>query len=470
MQNDIQQSSQANQIDAIDMIDNVDEVDAADMLDVIHLKKTETLEDLASLDKDVRAIALQAKKASQRMVKINPADKQSFLIRLAQRLDQSQERILAANQKDLLQYLKQGKTTDYLYDRLKLDIKTIEKMSESVRQVAQLKEYIGEIYDVNVRPNGLKIGKMRAPIGVLAIIYEARPNVTIEAAVLSFKTSNAVILRGGKEAWHSNQILIQILQETLAEFKIDPNCIQTLPDASRTAFDLLLKHHDLIDLVIPRGGKGLIEHLLKTTRIPMIKHLDGVCHTYVDAFADLTQASDIAYNAKCQRYSTCNTMETLLIHEKVVNDLLKTLLPKYESQKVELRVEDDLYQKLKMLQYPFLQKAIENDWSSEYLAPILAIKIVKNLDEAILHINQYGSKHTDAIITESYSNALQFMQEVDSGSVMVNASTRFADGFEYGLGAEIGISNDKLHARGPVGLAGLCSEKYIVLGQGQVRE
>lgn len=426
------------------------------------------------LSLEIRKIAEQAKQALPELLKITPLQKTQVLEYLAHQLALKKQAIYDANQQDL-KNLETEKPieTDYFYDRLKITDKVIEQMQKSILQVAQLKEYIGEIRDINIRPNGLKIGQMRVPIGVLAMIYEARPNVTIEAAILAFKTSNAIILRGGKEAWHTNQLLTSLIHQSLAHFNITHFAVQTLPSPSRQDLDILIKQHDLIDLMIPRGGRGLIEYLMQASNIPMLKHLDGICHVYIDSDADIQKAINIAYNSKCHRYSTCNTMETLIIHQDVLKNspsFLVELCKLYQAQKVELRVEDELFEYLNnQIQYPYLKKANVEDWQTEYLAPILAIKVVNNLQAAITHINQYGSKHTDSIVTEHYSKSLEFLRFVDSASVMVNVSTRFADGFEYGLGAEIGISNDKLHARGPVGLEGLCSEKYIVLGDGQIR-
>lgn len=309
---------------------------------------------------------------------------------------------------------------------------------------------------------------MRVPLGVIGIIYEARPNVTVDAAGLCIKSGNATILRGGSEAIHCNQVLASLVREGLKHAGLPEQAVQVIETTDRAAVGELITMTEYVDVIVPRGGKGLIERLMRESKIPMIKHLDGICHIYIDDCADLEKAAEIAFNAKCQRYGTCNTMETLLVSKNVALEALSMLAKRYHDEEVELRCDEKAYEIL--YDYPYLARATEADWETEYLAPILSVRIVNNLDEAIGHINRYSSKHTDAIITENYSHALRFLREVDSSSVMVNASTRFADGFEYGLGAEIGISNDKLHARGPVGLEGLTSMKYVVLGHGEIRK
>jgi glutamate-5-semialdehyde dehydrogenase len=318
-------------------------------------------------------------------------------------------------------------------------------------------------------PSGINVGQMRVPLGVIGIIYESRPNVTIDAAALCIKSGNATILRGGSEALHSNQALARIVQEGLSHAGLPAQAVQVVNTADRAAVGELITMTEYVDVIVPRGGKSLIERLMNDARVPMIKHLDGICHTYVDVAADIEKAIKVCDNAKTQRYAPCNTMETLLVHADIAAQVLPDLCKIYQDKGVELRVDAPTKATLKTAGFTNLVDATEDDWSTEYLAPILSIKTVANVDAAIEHINHYGSAHTDAIVTENYSTAQRFLREVDSSSVMVNASTRFADGFEYGLGAEIGISNDKLHARGPVGLDGLTSLKYIVFGDGNIR-
>lgn len=317
------------------------------------------------------------------------------------------------------------------------------------------------------RPTGIQVGQMRVPLGVIGIIYEARPNVTVDAAGLCIKSGNATILRGGSEAIHCNQALAKLVNEGLAAAGLPADAVQIVETTDRAAVGELITMPQYVDVIVPRGGKGLIERLMRESTVPMIKHLDGICHVYIDDKADLKKALDICFNAKCHRYGTCNTMETLLVARSVAAAVLPELAKLYATKEVELRGDDEARAILQG--YPHLAAATEEDWSTEYLAAILSVKIVGDMDEAIDHINTYSSQHTDAIVTEDYSRAMRFLREVDSASVMINASTRFADGFEYGLGAEIGISNDKLHARGPVGLDGLTSLKYVVFGHGEVR-
>jgi glutamate-5-semialdehyde dehydrogenase len=327
---------------------------------------------------------------------------------------------------------------------------------------------VGEISDLKFRPSGIQVGKMRVPLGVIGIIYEARPNVTVDAAGLCIKSGNATILRGGSEAIHCNQALAKLVKEGLAGAGLPADAVQIVDTTDRAAVGELITMPQYVDVIVPRGGKGLIARLMQEATVPMIKHLDGICHVYIDDKADLQKALDVAFNAKCHRYGTCNTMETLLVAERIAAQVLPPLAKLYEAKQVELRCDPAATAIL--AGYPYLAQATEEDWSTEYLAPVLAVKVVADIDAAMTHINDYSSKHTEAIITEDYSRALRFLREVDSASVMVNASTRFADGFEYGLGAEIGISNDKLHARGPVGLEGLTSLKYVVFGHGEVRQ
>jgi len=340
-------------------------------------------------------------------------------------------------------------------------------MVEGLRQMVALPDPIGEISNMKFRPSGIQVGQMRVPLGVIGIIYEARPNVTVDAAGLCIKSGNATILRGGSEAIHCNRALAAIVAEGLAGAGLPELGVQVVDTTDRAAVGALVTMPQYVDVIVPRGGKGLIARLMAEATVPMIKHLDGICHVYIDAKADIAKALPIAFNAKCHRYGTCNTMETLLVDRAVAAAVLPKLAALYLEKQVELRADPEAHAILQG--YPHLARATEEDWSTEYLAPILAVKVVAGIDEAIEHINTWSSHHTDAIITEDYSDALRFLREVDSASVMVNASTRFADGFEYGLGAEIGISNDKLHARGPVGLEGLTSLKYVVFGHGEVR-
>jgi glutamate-5-semialdehyde dehydrogenase len=338
-------------------------------------------------------------------------------------------------------------------------------MLEGLRQVTALPDPIGTITDMSYRPSGIQVGKMRAPLGVVGIIYESRPNVTVEAASLCLKSGNACILRGGSEAIRANRVIAQCVREGLKQAGLPEDAVQVIDTTDRAAVGLLVAMPEFVDVIVPRGGKGLIERVAAEAKVPVIKHLDGICHVYVDDEADLQKAEAIAFNAKCHRYGVCNAMETLLVHEKVAAIFLPAVKKRYDEQQVELRGCEKTQKILTNI-----ATATVEDWSTEYLAPVLAIKIVQNLDEAMTHINDYGSHHTDSIVTENFTKARRFINEVDSSSVMVNASTRFADGFEYGLGAEIGISTDKFHARGPVGLEGLTSQKYVVLGDGHIRQ
>jgi glutamate-5-semialdehyde dehydrogenase len=341
-------------------------------------------------------------------------------------------------------------------------------MAEGLEQIVALPDPIGEISNMKYRPTGIQVGQMRVPLGVIGIIYEARPNVTVDAAGLCVKSGNATILRGGSEAIHCNQALAKLVKEGLAGAGLPADAVQIVETTDRAAVGELITMPQYVDVIVPRGGKGLIERLMKESKVPMIKHLDGICHVYIDDKADIDKALKIAFNAKCHRYGTCNTMETLLVARAIAPKILPELAKLYGTMDVELRADGEARKLL--AGYANLTAATEEDWRTEYLAAILAVKIVAGMDEAIDHINTYSSQHTDAIVTEDYTRAMRFLREIDSASVMVNASTRFADGFEYGLGAEIGISNDKLHARGPVGLEGLTSLKYVVFGHGEVRE
>jgi glutamate-5-semialdehyde dehydrogenase len=411
-------------------------------------------------------IGQAARKASRTMAKADTASKNRALALIAQAIRRDAALLTAANQQDLAAARAAG-LAEAMLDRLTLSDKAIATMAEGLEQIAALPDPIGEISNMKFRPTGIQVGQMRVPLGVIGIIYEARPNVTVDAAGLCIKSGNATILRGGSEAIHCNQALAKLVKEGLAGAGLPADAVQIVETTDRAAVGAMITMPQYIDVIVPRGGKGLIARLIEESTVPMIKHLDGICHVYIDDKADLSKALPIAFNAKCHRYGTCNTMETLLVARAVAAEVLPELAKLYADKEVELRC--DAESKKILANYPHLQSATEEDWRTEYLDAILAVKIVANVDEAIDHINTYSSQHTDAIITEDYSRAMQFLREVDSASVMVNASTRFADGFEYGLGAEIGISNDKLHARGPVGLEGLTSLKYVVLGHGEVR-
>jgi glutamate-5-semialdehyde dehydrogenase len=405
----------------------------------------------------------QARAASRLMARADTDSKNKALLAMAEAIDARREALAEANRTDMENGRDKG-LDDALLDRLELTPTRIDGMIEGLRQVAALPDPIGAIRDMSYRPSGIQVGKMRVPLGVIGIIYESRPNVTCEAASLCLKSGNAAILRGGSEAIHSNQAIAACIAEGLKAANLPHEAVQVVETTDREAVGRLIAMPEYVDVIVPRGGKGLIERISNDARVPVIKHLDGICHVYIDAEADRTKALNIAINAKTHRYGTCNTMETLLVDAAVAGELLPELAEHYEQLGVELR---GCARTLALL--PRLNAATDADWDTEYLAPILSIRIVDGMDEAIAHINRHSSQHTDAIITENYTKARAFLREVDSSSVMVNASTRFADGFEYGLGAEIGISTDKIHARGPVGLEGLTSEKYIVLGDGQVR-
>ena len=411
-------------------------------------------------------MGLRARVASRALAKASAASKNHALRLIATAIRREAVALTAANQRDMAAAKANGLAPAML-DRLHLSTQGIENMALGLEQVAALPDPIGEISNMKVRPSGIQVGQMRVPLGVIGIIYEARPNVTVDAAGLCIKSGNATILRGGSEAFHCNQALAAIVQEGLSGAGLPADAVQMVATNDRAAVGALITMPEYVDVIVPRGGKGLIERLMREATVPMIKHLDGICHVYLDDYADIEKALAIAFNAKCHRYGTCNTMETLLVAESIAAQVLPRLAALYETQQVELRADDKAYALLAT--YPHLAHAQEEDWSTEYLAPILSIKVVADLDAAMNHINHYSSKHTEAIVTENYTHAMRFLREVDSASVMVNASTRFADGFEYGLGAEIGISNDKLHARGPVGLEGLTSLKYVVFGHGEVR-
>jgi glutamate-5-semialdehyde dehydrogenase len=412
-------------------------------------------------------VGQRARQASRAMAKADTAAKNKALTLIAAAIRRDAPALRAANQKDLEAARANG-LAEAMLDRLTLSDKAIATMAEGLEQIVALADPIGEISNMKFRPSGIQVGQMRVPLGVIGIIYEARPNVTVDAAGLCIKSGNATILRGGSEAIHCNQALAKLVQESLTGAGLPPDAVQVIETTDRAAVGELITMPEYVDIIVPRGGKGLIERLMRESKVPMIKHLDGICHVYIDDKADLEKSLTVAFNAKCHRYGTCNTMETLLVARGIAAQVLPKLAKLYAEKEVELRGDDE---SRKILQgYPHLAAATEEDWSTEYLAAILAVKIVDGIDEAIDHINTYSSKHTDAIMTEDYSRAMRFLREVDSASVMVNASTRFADGFEYGLGAEIGISNDKLHARGPVGLEGLTSLKYVVFGHGEIRK
>ena len=412
-------------------------------------------------------VGQRARKASRAMAKADTGAKNRALSLIATAIRREADALRAANQKDLEAARANG-LAEAMLDRLTLSDKAITTMAEGLEQIVALPDPIGEISNMKYRPTGIQVGQMRVPLGVIGIIYEARPNVTVDAAGLCIKSGNATILRGGSEAIHCNQALAKLVKEGLAGAGLPEDAVQIIETTDRAAVGELITMPQYVDVIVPRGGKGLIERLMKESKVPMIKHLDGICHVYIDDKADIDKALKISFNAKCHRYGTCNTMETLLVARGIASQVLPKLAALYASKEVELRADSDAHKIL--AGYPHLATATEEDWQTEYLAAILAVKIVDDVDQAIEHINTYSSQHTDAIVTEDYSRAMRFLREVDSASVMVNASTRFADGFEYGLGAEIGISNDKLHARGPVGLEGLTSLKYVVFGHGEVRE
>jgi len=408
-------------------------------------------------------IAKKAKIASKNLAILSSGIKNEILKRVAQKLRERKEELKKINEKDVNQALIQGHTKAFI-DRLTLTDKIIEGMAKGLEEVSALPDPVGEVVKMWKRPNGLWVGRMRIPLGVIAIIYESRPNVTIDAAGLCFKSGNAVILRGGKEALNSNIALGEIFRETLKEFNVPEDAVQVIPTPERKLMEYMLELEEYIDLVIPRGGEGLIRFVTEKARMPVIKHYKGVCHVYVDNSANLEMAKIIAINAKCQRPGVCNAMETLLVHKDIAEKFLPDLAEEYKKYGVELR---GCPETLKYI--PWAKEATEEDWYAEYLDLILAIKVVKSLEEAIEHISKYGSNHTEAIVTENYSKAMKFLKEVDASVVLVNASTRFNDGGELGLGAEIGISTTKIHAYGPMGLEELTTTKFIVFGNGQIR-
>ncbi|PVZ72105.1 glutamate-5-semialdehyde dehydrogenase [Pelagibaculum spongiae] len=412
----------------------------------------------------MQTLGQQARQASRAISRAAPGDKVNALLAMASAIDSSRTELAAANQQDLQNGRDKG-LEPAMIDRLALTPAGIDTMIESLHQVAGLADPVGEITDMSYRPSGIQVGKMRVPLGVVGIIYESRPNVTIEAASLCLKSGNACILRGGSEAIHSNKALAKCIQQGLEQVGLPKHAVQVVETTDRAAVGELITMQDYVDVIIPRGGKGLIERISRDAKVLVIKHLDGICHVYIDDQADIEKAVKVAFNAKCHRYGTCNTMETLLVHQGIAATVLPQLAEKYQKEKVELRGCEATRQIL-----TDATPATEQDWATEYLAPVLSVKIVEDMNEAIDHITRFSSAHTESIITENHTRAMKFVREVDSSSVMINASTRFADGFEYGLGAEIGISTDKIHARGPVGLEGLTSQKYIVLGDGHIRQ
>jgi len=413
-------------------------------------------------------VGQQARAASRAMARASTADKNRALLTIATAIRRDADQLKAVNARDVERARANGQDAAFI-DRLTLSDKAIATMAAGLEQIAALADPIGEITNMKFRPTGIQVGQMRVPLGVIGIIYESRPNVTIDAAALCLKSGNATILRGGSEAIESNTALAALVAEGLSAAGLPAQAVQVIETTDRAAVGRLITMTEYVDVIVPRGGKSLIARLMEEARVPMIKHLDGICHVYVDRDADLDKAVRVCDNAKTQRYAPCNTMETLLVARDVAAAVLPPLCRIYQQKGVELRVCADTRATLEAAGIQGLVDATEEDWRLEYLAPVLAIRTVDGLDEAIAHINTYGSAHTDSIVTENYTTGMRFLREVDSASVMINASTRFADGFEYGLGAEIGISNDKLHARGPVGLEGLTSLKYVVFGHGEIR-
>lgn len=412
----------------------------------------------------MQQLGLKAKRAAREIAKATAAQKNTALEVMASEIESNKEQLLAANALDMAAGEANGLDAALL-DRLALDEQRLAAIAEGLRQVAGLPDPVGEMSQINAMPSGIKVGKMRVPLGVIGIIYESRPNVTADAAALCLKSGNACILRGGSEAKHSNQAIARCIRKGLQQAGLAADIVQVIETTDRAAVGELVRMEAFVDVIIPRGGKGLIERISKEARVPVIKHLHGVCHVYIDDAADPKMAQAIALNAKTQRYGTCNTMETLLVSAAVAADILPALTALYLQKGVELRGCEKTCELIEQA-----VPATEADWDEEYLAPILSIKVVAGIDDAMDHIHLHGSGHTESIITENHSDAMRFLREVDSSSVMINASTRFADGFEYGLGAEIGISTNKLHARGPVGLEGLTTQKFIVFGDGQIRQ
>ena len=415
------------------------------------------------LHNTMQGIGRRARLAASAMSRADTAAKNSALLAMAGAIEKARDRLIEENKKDMDAGRRDGLDAALL-DRLLLNAERIADMAEGLRQIAKLPDPVGEITDLNYQPSGIQVGRMRVPLGVIGIIYESRPDVTADAAGLCLKSGNASILRGGSEAIHSNKAIAACIQAGLKSAGLPEDAVQVIETTDRAAVGELITMREYVDVIVPRGGKGLIERLMREATVPMIKHLHGVCHVYIDDAADMDKAVKVAFNAKTQRYGTCNTMETLLVARAVAGKILPVLGKLYQEKNVELR---GCAATQKIL--PGIKAATEEDWHTEYLAPILSIRVVDDVAAAIEHIATYSSQHTDSIVTEDITHARRFLREVDSSSVMVNASTRFADGFEYGLGAEIGISTDKLHARGPVGLEGLTSMKFVVFGDGHIR-
>ncbi len=421
-------------------------------------------EEMTDIENYMLELGRQARIASRQIAKAGTAQKNAALLAIAAAIDSSRDALMRANEQDMQAGRDKGLDAALL-DRLELNPARIDGMIEGLKQVAALDDPVGAITDLKYRPSGIQVGKMRVPLGVIGIIYESRPNVTCEAASLCLKSGNATILRGGSEAIHSNQAIAACIKTGLEQSGLSEHVVQILDRTDRDAVGILITMPEFVDVIVPRGGKGLIARISADAKVPVIKHLDGNCHVYIDDRADIEKATAIVINAKTQRYGTCCTLESLLVAERIAADVLPGLCAQLLDKGVELRGCEKTRELV-----AGVNAATEEDWGTEYLAPILSINIVADVDEAIAHINSYSSAHTESIVTEDYGRAQRFLREVDSSSVMINASTRFADGFEYGLGAEIGISTDKLHARGPVGLEGLTSQKYIVLGDGHIRQ
>ncbi len=408
-------------------------------------------------------IGRRARTTAGVIARLSAETRNRALRNMADRVMENQDAILAANAKDMDRG-REIRLTGALLDRLELNPQRVAAMAEGCRQVAELPDPVGEMTAFVDRPSGIRVGRMRVPLGVIGIIFESRPNVTIDAASLCFKSGNAAILRGGSEAIHSNLAIAACIHQGLRDAELGEDCIQVIETTDREAVGALITASEYVDIIIPRGGRSLIERISAEARVPVIRHLEGICHVYIDGDADLGKGIEVAYNAKARRYGICGAMETLLVSRSVAEGVLPELARRYGEKGIELRGCEDSRRIV-----PHMQAATEEDWTTEYLDAMLSIKVVDGLDEAITHINSYGSHHTDSIITENRDHADRFLREVDSSSVMLNASTQFADGFEYGLGAEIGISTDKLHVRGPVGLEGLTTQKYVVIGDGTVR-